>query len=81
MGRWALLRSSYASLASAQRVAELEMDQSFGSTGDCYDNRHRGERRADVPDEALGVVQVRRRLAATHFPRVARDHIASAERR
>ena len=28
----------YTSLAFSQRVAELELDQSFGSTGDCYDN-------------------------------------------
>jgi putative transposase len=28
----------YTSLAFSQRVADLELDQSFGSTGDCYDN-------------------------------------------
>jgi putative transposase len=28
----------YTSLAFSQRVAKLELDQSFGSTGDCYDN-------------------------------------------
>jgi putative transposase len=28
----------YTSLAFSRRVAELELDQSFGSTGDCYDN-------------------------------------------
>ena len=28
----------YTSLAFSQRVAEFELDQSFGSTGDCYDN-------------------------------------------
>ena len=28
----------YTSLAFSKRVAELELDQSFGSTGDCYDN-------------------------------------------
>jgi putative transposase len=28
----------YTSLAFSQRVAELELDQSFGSIGDCYDN-------------------------------------------
>jgi putative transposase len=30
--------AAYTSLAFSQRVAELELDQSFGSTGDCYDN-------------------------------------------
>jgi putative transposase len=30
--------AAYTSLAFSQRVAELEMDQSLGSTGDCYDN-------------------------------------------
>jgi len=29
---------AYTSLAFSQRVTELELDQSFGSTGDCYDN-------------------------------------------
>jgi putative transposase len=29
--------AAYTSLAFSQRVAELEMDQSLGSTGDCYD--------------------------------------------
>jgi hypothetical protein len=29
---------AYTSLAFSQRVVELEVDQSFGSTGDCYDN-------------------------------------------
>jgi putative transposase len=29
---------AYTSLAFSQRVAALELDQSFGSTGDCYDN-------------------------------------------
>ena len=28
----------YTSLAFSQRIAELELDQSFGRTGDCYDN-------------------------------------------
>lgn len=28
----------FTSLAFSQRVAGLELDQSFGSTGDCYDN-------------------------------------------
>ena len=28
----------YTSLAFSTRVADLELDQSFGSTGDCYDN-------------------------------------------
>jgi len=28
----------YTSLAFSRRVQELELDQSFGSTGDCYDN-------------------------------------------
>jgi transposase InsO family protein len=28
----------YTSLAFSQRVADLDLDQSFGSTGDCYDN-------------------------------------------
>lgn len=28
----------YTSLAFSQRIAQLELDQSFGSTGDCYDN-------------------------------------------
>jgi transposase InsO family protein len=30
--------AAYTSLAFSQRVSELELDQSFGSTGDCYDN-------------------------------------------
>ncbi len=30
--------AAYTSLAFSQRVAELELDQSLGSTGDCYDN-------------------------------------------
>jgi putative transposase len=30
--------TAYTSLAFSQRVAALEFDQSFGSTGDCYDN-------------------------------------------
>jgi putative transposase len=30
--------AAYTSLAFSQRVIELEVDQSFGSTGDCYDN-------------------------------------------
>jgi putative transposase len=30
--------AAYTSLAFSQRVVELEVDQSFGSTGDCYDN-------------------------------------------
>ena len=30
--------AAYTSLAFSQRVTELELDQSFGSTGDCYDN-------------------------------------------
>jgi putative transposase len=30
--------AAYTSLAFSQRVRELELDQSFGSTGDCYDN-------------------------------------------
>jgi putative transposase len=30
--------AAYTSLAFSQRVGELEVDQSFGSTGDCYDN-------------------------------------------
>jgi len=30
--------AAYTSLAFSQRVVELELDQSFGSTGDCYDN-------------------------------------------
>lgn len=30
--------AAYTSLAFSRRVAELELDQSFGSTGDCYDN-------------------------------------------
>ena len=30
--------AAYTSLAFSQRVADLELDQSFGSTGDCYDN-------------------------------------------
>jgi transposase InsO family protein len=30
--------AAYTSLAFSQRVAELELDQSFGSAGDCYDN-------------------------------------------
>jgi putative transposase len=30
--------AAYTSLAFSQRVAALELDQSFGSTGDCYDN-------------------------------------------
>jgi transposase InsO family protein len=30
--------AAYTSLAFSQRVAGLELDQSFGSTGDCYDN-------------------------------------------
>jgi transposase InsO family protein len=29
---------AYTSLAFSQRVVELEVEQSFGSTGDCYDN-------------------------------------------
>jgi hypothetical protein len=29
--------AAYTSLAFSQRVVELEVDQSFGSTGDCYD--------------------------------------------
>jgi putative transposase len=29
--------AAYPSLAFSQRVVELEVDQSFGSTGDCYD--------------------------------------------
>lgn len=30
--------AAYTSLALSRRVAELELDQSFGSTGDCYDS-------------------------------------------
>ena len=30
--------AAYTSLAFSRRVAELGLDQSFGSTGDCYDN-------------------------------------------
>jgi len=30
--------AAYTSLLFSQRVAELELDQSFGTTGDCYDN-------------------------------------------
>jgi putative transposase len=30
--------AAYTSLAFSQRVVELEVDQSFGATGDCYDN-------------------------------------------
>jgi transposase InsO family protein len=30
--------AAYTSLAFSRRVVELEVDQSFGSTGDCYDN-------------------------------------------
>jgi putative transposase len=30
--------AAYTSLAFSQRIVELEIDQSFGSTGDCYDN-------------------------------------------
>jgi putative transposase len=30
--------AAYTSLAFSQRVVELEVEQSFGSTGDCYDN-------------------------------------------
>ena len=30
--------AAYTSLAFSQHVRELELDQSFGSTGDCYDN-------------------------------------------
>ena len=30
--------AAYTSLAFSERVAALELDQSFGSTGDCYDN-------------------------------------------
>jgi putative transposase len=30
--------AAYTSLAFSQRVTDLELDQSFGSTGDCYDN-------------------------------------------
>jgi putative transposase len=30
--------AAYTSLAFSQRVRQLELDQSFGSTGDCYDN-------------------------------------------
>ena len=30
--------AAYTSLALSQRVVELEVDQSFGSTADCYDN-------------------------------------------
>lgn len=30
--------AAYTSVAFSQRVAELDLDQSFGSTGDCYDN-------------------------------------------
>lgn len=30
--------AAYTSLTFSQRVAELELDQSLGSTGDCYDN-------------------------------------------
>lgn len=30
--------AAYTSLAFSHRVAALELDQSFGSTGDCYDN-------------------------------------------
>jgi transposase InsO family protein len=30
--------AAYTSLAFSQRVRELELDQFFGSTGDCYDN-------------------------------------------
>jgi putative transposase len=30
--------AAYTSFAFSRRVAELELDQSFGSTGDCYDN-------------------------------------------
>ena len=38
-GRTPLRRgAAYTSLAFSQRVVELEVDQSFGSTGDCYDN-------------------------------------------
>ena len=30
--------AAYTSLAFSQRIAELELDQSLGTTGDCYDN-------------------------------------------
>jgi putative transposase len=30
--------AAYTSLAFSQRIRDLELDQSFGSTGDCYDN-------------------------------------------
>jgi len=30
--------AAYTSLAFSQRVADLELEQSFGSVGDCYDN-------------------------------------------
>jgi putative transposase len=30
--------AAYTSLAFSKRVTELELDQSFGKTGDCYDN-------------------------------------------
>jgi putative transposase len=30
--------AAYTSFAFSRRVVELELDQSFGSTGDCYDN-------------------------------------------
>ena len=30
--------AAYTSLAFSQRVTELELEQSFGKTGDCYDN-------------------------------------------
>jgi putative transposase len=34
--------AAYTSLAFSRRVVELEVDQSFGSTGDCYDCEHHG---------------------------------------
>ena len=34
--------AAYTSLAFSQRVVELEVDQSLGSTGDCYDCEHHG---------------------------------------
>lgn len=30
--------AAYTSIAFSQRIVELELDQSFGRTGDCYDN-------------------------------------------
>src|SRR5215211_2775290 len=58
--------AAYTSLAFSQRVTELELDQSFGSTGDCYDNA--------AVRSLLGHTQTRARLDPRH------DNLGSSRR-